>query len=113
MRKGRKRNHVAVGRMDVDTLKRVGALLKLRSYFHDYVILIQRLIDSRNLPLSKSVIEHGIDVRRGNAQPRSSITIDDYVGFEAFVLLVRIYLLQFAKRAHFLQQLRRPRVQLV
>src|SRR5271154_7020039 len=99
--------------MNVDALQSVRTLLKLRGHFHDHVILIQRLVDGRDLPLPKSVVEHGVDVRRGDAQPRSGITIDDYVGFQAFVLLVRVHLLELRKCAHFLQQLGCPGVQLI
>ncbi len=50
---------------------------------------------------------------RGNAQPRSRVAIDDHVRFQSFVLLIGVDLLKLRKGAHFLQQLRRPRVQLI
>ncbi len=78
--------------MNVDALQCFRTLLKLRRHLHDHVILVQRLVDGRNLPLPKRVVEHGIDVLHGNAQTRCRITVNDHAGFESFVLLIGIYL---------------------
>ena len=67
----------------------------MRRNFHDHVILVQRPVHGRDLPLSERVVESVVQGLRSNAQTAGGITIDHELGLQSFILLVRILVAQF------------------
>ena len=68
VRESRQR-HLRSGAGDhVNALQRVGRELILGIDLHHHVILIQGLVDGRDLLLAERVVEHGIDLLRRDAQ---------------------------------------------
>src|SRR5215813_968846 len=63
-----KRNNFAVIRGNVDVGQAVGALRILRLHFENNVILIEPLINIRDLSLTESVTERVVHVRKTDAE---------------------------------------------
>ena len=88
MRKRRERHLLASGGNHINIFQRFRVLLILRSQFHDHMILIERHINSRDLPLTKRIIEHRIDLGDGNSKARHLITIHGQRGLQTFAVLI-------------------------
>ena len=54
------------------------------------MILIQRRIHGGHLALAESIVERGVDLRRGKAETRSRIAIDHHGRLQTAVLLVAV-----------------------
>src|ERR1700734_2684604 len=111
--KGRQGYGRAEGRPQVNILQRIGGLLELRRDLHDHVILVERTVNGRDLPLSEGIVKRIINVLRGDAQPAGGVAVDHQLGLQSAILLVGIHVAQFLQHAHFRQQSRRPAVELV
>ena len=81
--------------------------------FHDHVVLIDRAVDHRHLTLAESVVQRAVDLRRGDAEPRSGVAIDDEIGFEALLLLIGVDVGEHGAVLECGNQLRRPVEQVV
>src|ERR1019366_9179651 len=57
----------------VNALQCIRRHLILRVNLEHHVILIQRLVDGRDLALTEGVVEDVVDLRRRNSQPRRGI----------------------------------------
>ena len=101
------------GRPQIDILQGLGSLLELRRNLHDHVILIERPVHRRNLPLPKGVVERVVQGLRSNSQTAGRVAIDDQLRLQSLILLVRILVAQFRQRPQLLQQPRRPVVQVI
>jgi hypothetical protein len=77
------------------------------------MILIQRVINGRDLTLPKHVVQRVVDLGHGEAESRRCRPIDRNVGLKAIVLLVAVDLREFRKRLHFREDLWGPGKQLV
>ena len=55
VRHGRERNHGAVRALDVDALERIGIALILLRGFHHNVVLVEGLVERRDLDLAEGV----------------------------------------------------------
>src|SRR6185437_9607361 len=84
------RNLRAGLRADVDVPERVRRLPVLGRRLHDDVILVERRIDRRHLPLSERVVQRGVDQAGRNPEPRGRVAIDDQRGLQSLVLLVGV-----------------------
>ena len=71
-------------------LDRVRAVAERRIHFHHNVVLVQLRVDRRHLPLTKSVVQSGVDRLRSNSQPGSCVPVDDERCLEAARLLIRV-----------------------
>jgi hypothetical protein len=98
---------------DKDVLERLCILPILRSYLHDHVILVSRIVNRRYLALAEGVIERVVDQGDRNAEPRRRIAVDDDIRFQPIVLLVAIYLRHLRNLLQLSEDLRRPCKQLV
>ena len=89
--------------LDVDVVQRFGALPELRRHFHHHMILVQVLVDGRDLALAEGVVERVVDLRRrSDAEPRRRGAVDLEIDFQPLVLAVGIDVLQFR---HVLQRI--------
>ena len=93
---------------DVDALQRVGCHLVLRVDLQHDVILVQRLVDGRNLALSESVVQNVVDLLGSDSQSRSGIAIDDDVLLQAADLLVAVDVLEYGNRPQLLRSASAP-----
>ena len=55
---------------DIDVLQRLRALPVLRRDLHDHVVLVERVVDGRDLALAEGVVERVVDLARVDAEPR-------------------------------------------
>jgi len=60
----------------------------LRRHFHDHVILVEGVVDRRDLALTEGVVECRGDVARRYAEPARRIAIDGQVELQPALLLV-------------------------
>ena len=91
---------------------RRGVLPIARRDLHDDVILVERVVDRRHLPLAEGVIKRVVDRAERQAEPLRRRAIDRHVGLEAGLLLVRIDVLEDVRLLQRLGQPRRPFVEL-
>ena len=96
---GRRRVVTAGGRLgaadraargaDIDVLQRFGILPVLGRDLHDHVVLVQRVVDGRDLALAEGVVERRRDAARVDAEPGRRVAVDRQVDLQAVLLLVR------------------------
>ena len=72
------------------------------------MILIDRLVHHRDLALAKSVVERGVHSLRRETEARRGIAVDDHVGRQSGILLVRTDVRNFRKRREPFQNFRPP-----
>ena len=75
---------------------------------HHDMVLVQRRVGDRNLPLAEGVIEGVVDQLRGDAQARGGVAVDHQRGLQAPVLLVAAHVDQLGQGAQLLQHPRGP-----
>ncbi len=110
---GRERHHGSGRRLEVDAIERVGAELVLGVDLHDHVVLVHAGVHGGDLALTEGVVEGGVDGGSRDAEARCGVAVDDEVGGQALILLIRGGVAQFRHGTHASQQLRRPCVQLL
>ena len=88
MRKRAQRHRSPARAPHVDVPQEQGILPELRRGLHDDVILIQRRVHGRDLPLPEGVVQRGVDQLRRNAEPRGRLAIVLQQRLHAPVLLV-------------------------
>ena len=82
----------------------------MRSHFHHHVVLIQRGIHDRHLPLAKRVIQRIVDELGTQPEPGRSRPIEHDKGLLAPILLIAVHIHNLRKRSQFRLHLRRPGV---
>ena len=85
-------------RADVDVPQRLGALPEARLDLHDDVVLVQRRVDDRHLPLAERVVERVVDQLRRDAEPRGRAPVDGERGLEPLVLQVAAHVDELRRR---------------
>ena len=110
---GRQRHLRALAGDHIHTLQRIRRELVAGIDFQHDVILVQRLVDGRNLLLAESVIENVVDLLWRDPQTRSRVAIDDDVFLQSTDLLIAVHVLELGNLAKLLQELGRPFVQFV
>ncbi len=113
VRHRRQRHHGSVRRFDEDAVERVRAFAVLRIDLHHHVVLVDAGVHGRNLALSEGIVEHLIDHRNGDAEPRCGVAINNEIRAEPLILLVAVDVAQLLELAGALQQARCPLIQLV
>ena len=113
MGKGRQRNLGSPGGAYEDILQRIRVLVKLRGHLHDHVILVQLPVHGRNLPLAKGIVQRVIHILRTDSQPGGGVAVNDNLLLQAAVLLIGRDVGQLMQHPQFLQQARRPGIQVV
>ena len=113
MRESRQRNGRSSGRLQINILQGFRRLLKLRCNFHHHVILVQRPVHRRDLPLSEGIVERIVEGLRRNSHPARRIAVDHQFGLQSFVLLIRVLVAQFGQRPHLREQSRGPCIKVV
>ena len=88
VREGAELDQPAGAGAHVDQVERLGVLPELRRDFHHDVVLVQRRVHRRHLPLPERVVERVVDSLLRESEPRSGVAIDDDVGLQAAVLLI-------------------------
>ena len=101
------------GGTHINVFQRFRALPELRRDFHRDMILIERVVDRRNLALPERVIQRVVDLGERNTQPRRRLPVHRELDLKAFVLLIGIHVLQFGNILQRFGYLRHPLVQLV
>ena len=96
-----------------DVLERRRDLRVARVDFHDDVILVDGAVDDRYLALAESVVERVVDLGRRDAEPRGGVAIDDEIGLQPLLLLVGIDVREHGTVLERLDELRRPRVEIL
>src|ERR1039457_2387780 len=94
----------------VNAVQRVRRHLILGVNFEHHVILIQRLVDGRDLALTEGVVEYVVDLRGRNSEARRGIAIDDDVLLQAAYLLVAADVFEYGNPSQFSRQLGCPLV---
>ena len=77
------------------------------------MILVERPVHGRDLALSKRVVESIVQSRGIDSHAAGGIAIDDQLGLQSFILLVRVLVAQFRQASQFVQQTWRPVIQVV
>ena len=98
----RQRHGRSRGRAQVDVLQGLRSLLELRRHFHDDVILVEWPVHGRNLALPKRVVESIVQSRSIDSHAAGRIAIDDQLGLQSLILLVRVLVAQFRQAPEFL-----------
>ena len=96
---GRQRHLRALAGDDVHALQGIGRELVAGIDFQHHVILVQRPVDGRNLPLAESVIENVVNLRWRDPQTRGGVAIDDDVFLQAADLLIAVHVLELGNLA--------------
>src|SRR5579871_2639057 len=107
------RNHCPGRALDVNILQRIRITLILRRNLHHNVVLVQRPVGCRHLPLPKGVGQGRIDRQRRNAKAAGRIAVDHQLRAQPLVLLVGCDVLELRQLLHGRHQLRRPFIQVV
>ena len=66
---GTQRHLRAVRRADVNIVERRGVLPILRRHLHHHMVLIERRIHNRDLPLAEGIVQRVVDQLRTQAEP--------------------------------------------
>ena len=103
---------IGAGRRNIDLVQRPRILPVARRDLHDDVILVERIVDGRNLTLAEGVIERVVDGADRETEPHRGVAIDREVGLEAAHLLIGIDVLDDVVPHQRLGQLGRPGVEL-
>ena len=103
---------VGAGRRNIDLVQRPWILPVARRDLHDDVILVERVVDGRNLPLAEGVVEGVVDGADGETEPHRRVTVDREVGLKAAELLIGVDVLDDVAPHQRLGQLGRPGVEL-
>ena len=82
-----------------------------RIHLHHHLILVERLVDGRDLPLAKGVVQQVVGVLDADAEARHGIPVIDQVHFGAIVLLIRVDVRQLRQRRQRFADLRLPLAQ--
>ena len=93
---------------DVDVLQRLRVLPVLRRHLHDDVVLVERIVDRRDLALAEGVVERVVDHAGVDAEPRRGRAVDHQIGLEPLVLLVGVDVAQLGQLLQRLEDLGRP-----
>ena len=75
---------------------------------HHHFILVQRLVNRRDLPLAEGVIQQIVGILNADPEARHGIAIVDEVHFGAVILLVRVDVRQLRQRGQRFTNLRFP-----
>ena len=103
LRDGAQWNFDAIRRPHINVLQRSGPRLEARIDLHHDVILVQRFVHRRHLPLPQRVIQGVIHHRRREPQARRGVAVVDQVRLQAAVLQVGVGIAQFRKRQQLFQ----------
>ena len=93
--------------------QRIRVLPVLRRYFHDHMVLVERVVDGGDLPLPKGIVKHGIHLLLGQTQAGHGVAIENQQGLQPFHLLVGVDIGQHRQGHQSLLHLGRPCLQLV
>ncbi len=76
MGEGRQRHPPAIAGDDVDLLQHLGVLRVARVDLHHHLILVERFVDGRDLPLAESIVEQRGHCAHVDAQALGRVTVD-------------------------------------
>ena len=93
---------------DIDVLQRLRALPELRRHLHHDMILVEIVVDRRDLALAEGVVERVVDLRRGDAEPRRRGAVDREFDLQPLVLAVGIDVLELGHVLQRVGDLRHP-----
>ncbi|SSL80983.1 Uncharacterised protein [Klebsiella pneumoniae] len=82
------RDRLAVAVNDEHLIQGADVLGVGRIHLHHHLILVERLVDGRDLPLAKGVVQQVVGVLDADAEARHGIPVIDQVHFGAIVLLI-------------------------
>ena len=108
VRKRRQWNIGSPGRLNVYLLQKIRALPPLLFERQHDMVLVDRLVHRRDLPLAESVVERAVDGLGGQAETRCRIAIHHHVRRKTGILQVGTDIRYLRKLAHSLQNLRPP-----
>src|SRR5271170_523996 len=111
MRKGAERHELAAGGRHIDGFESGRILLCAGHDFQNDVVLIESLVDRRDLTLAKSVIQGVIDGLHGDTEAAGGVAVDHERSLEAMGLLVRVNVTQLRDFRQARLQQRRPVVE--
>src|SRR5262245_31260033 len=80
----------SVRRPHINVLECIRVLLIGQLGLHHNVVLIQRLVHGRDLPLAESGVQRIVDNLRSDPKPRCGVTVDDHPRCQSPVLKVGI-----------------------
>ncbi len=81
---------------DIDLVERFRALPELRRHFHYHMVLVELVVDGRNLALAEGIVERVVDLRCGEAEAGCRGAVDLEFDFQPLIAAVRVDVLQFA-----------------
>ena len=90
---------IGAGGRDPDVPQRRRILPIARRHLHDDVILVERVVDGRDLPLAESVVERVVDGAQRQPQALRGRPVDRQIGLQAALLLIGIDVLQRCRSA--------------
>ena len=102
---------IGAGRRNVNLVERARILPVARRDLHDDVILVERIVDGRDLTLAEGVVKRVVDRADGETKPHRGVAIDREVGLEAAELLIGVDVLDDVAPHQRLGQLGRPGVE--
>ena len=102
---------IGAGCRNVDLVQRARVLPVAGRDLHHDVILVERIVDGRDLTLAEGVIERVVDRAKGKPKPHRSVAVDREIGLEAAELLIGVDVLDDVVPHQRLGQLPRPGVE--
>ena len=85
---------------------------RMRRDLHHHVILVERVVDRRDLALAEGVVERVVDRGGIQLQPRGGVAVDGEIDLQAVLLLVGVDVGQCRHVLQRVGELRRPLVEL-
>ena len=84
-----------------------------RVNLHHHVVLIDGAVNDRHLPLSERVVKGVVDLQRANAEASGGVAIDDDVGLQPVLRLIRFKVRQHGVVLKRLDKLRSPPIEVL
>ena len=84
-----------------------------RGHLHHHMILVEGIVDGRNLPLAEQVVQRGVELEQVHPEPRRRIAVDHERRLQSEVLLVGAHVNDVSNPAQRLADARLPGAQLV
>ena len=84
-----------------------------RINFHHDVILIEGAVNDRHLTLPKRVVKGVVDLERANAEAGGGVAIDDDVGHQPVLQMIRVKVRQHRVVLKRFNKLRSPRIEVL
>ncbi len=103
----------AAGGADIDVLQRFGALPELGRDLHHHMVLVEVLVDGRDLALAEGIVERVVDLADVDAEARRGRAVDVQLHLQPLVFLIGADVFEFGDVLQRVGDLGRPFAQFI